>query len=279
MSTQLPTLSGNQLYLWPIIREAIAFPWHYRQLLWKWVLVCGALVGLINFVSEILYVPAELEAEELSELFEISGLLYDLVFIVLLDAPQIILYTVFCIRCHRLVLLGSRTQADPFPPQFDKREFTFFSFLVIISVGAVVVGLLIGIPISLVWFVLSNLLGFSDMKFEALLIWPMLGLPAAYLFGRCCMVFPAIAIDLQPSLTWAWKQSKDFAWRLGILAGFLPWLFSSIHNESMLFGLDQHHIVNSLIMGILGFAFTTIEVAVLSIAFRELSGWKNLKIS
>jgi len=275
MNIQLPTLSGNQLHLWPIIREAIAFPWQYRHALWKWVLVCGVLVGLTDFAAEILYVPDEKEAEELSELFEISGLLYDLVFIVLLDAPQIILYTVFCIRCHRLVLLGSRTQADPFPPQFVKREIPFLSFLVIISVGAVVVVLLIGTPISLVWLVLSNLLGFSDMKFEALLIGPMLGLPAAYLFGRCCMVFPATAIDLEPTLTWAWKQSKDFAWRLGILAGLLPCLFSFIHYESMLFGLDQHHIVNSLIMGILGFAFTTIEVAVLSIAFRELSGFEN----
>lgn len=247
------------------------FPWQFRTLLWKWVLVCGVAAGLAEFAFEVSYSPNEMEAEELSES------LFDLVALVPLITLNAILYTVFCIRCHRLVLLGSKTEADPFPPQFAKREFTFFSYLVFISFGVLAVVLVIGTPISLVGFGLSNLLGFSDTVLEDLLIGLMLGIPAAYLLGRYCMVFPATAIDLEPKLNWAWEQSKDVAWRLGILAGFLPGVRSLIFDENLSVGPDQYAFAYSLAYGLVSFAFTAVEVALLSVAFRELSGVGNLQ--
>ena len=208
LSTPLPMLSGNRLQLWPIIREAFAFPWQYRHALWKWVVVCGVLMGLTNFAAEALYTPDN-EAEK-----GLLGLLYDFVIIVTLGALNIMLYTVFCIRCHRLLLLGPATEDDVFPPHFGEREYNFFSFLFIIYAGIAIV-ILPGFVIALI---LSSLLGISDTWHEEWILLPLFEIPLAYLLGRYCMVFPAAAVDLQPSLTWAWEQSKDVAWRLGISA-------------------------------------------------------------
>ena len=44
----------------------------------------------------------------------------------------------------------------------------------------------------------------------------------------------------------------------------------------MLFEWDQYPLMHSLIEGVVTFGFCTIEVAVLSIAFRELFNWNLL---
>ena len=262
MPTPLPTLSGNRLQLWPIIREAMAFPWQYRHALWKWVVVCGVLVGLTDFAAETFGTH---------DIVKENGPLehiYDLVFSMLQLALILFLYTVFCIRCHRLVLLGATPETDVFPPQIGEREGSFCRFLVIIygSIFSIFFCGAVFVPIFLLFW------GISDTGYEE---WPLFSLsmiPFSYILGRYCMVFPATAVDLQPSFKWAWEQSKGIGWRLGVLAGILPWSLSFIYKGgSVYFGLDQYQFTYSLITGLLWFAVTTIEVAVLSIAFRELS--------
>jgi hypothetical protein len=266
LPTQLPTLSGKQLHLWPIICEAVAFPWHYRHLLWKWVLMCGVLVGLLDFASEFLETRDNREAKGLFKL------LFDLVFILLSMAFELTLYTIFCIRCHRLLLLGPTTEPDIFPPPLGEREAKFLLFLYIVY-GSISLVLFLG---SVFGVTFLNLLESSDIPLAFWTLFKVMMIPLSYVLGRYCMVFPATAVDLQPSFNWAWEQSKHIAWRLGILAGILPWLLSFIyHDTKILFGLDQYPFAYSLITKLLWFALTTIEVAVLSIAFRELSGFEK----
>ncbi len=264
MLPPLPTLSGNHLHLWPVIREAVAFPWQYRQMLWKWVLVCGTLAGLTNYVLESYIVP---ESEKVDDL---SGLFDDLGYTFILGALSIFVYTLFCIRCHRLVLLKPTPEIEASVFQLGKREYNFLSFLL-----KVCLRMFILIPVILLIAVLSTLIGISDGPYQDMIFWLVLGPPTAYILGRFCMVFPATAIDLEPSLAWAWEQSKDLAWRLGILAGVLPWLFSFIYEGKLFFGIDQYALAHSITYGFLSFIFIAIEVAVISIAFRELSGFES----
>ena len=153
MSPSLPTLSGNQLHLWPIFREALAFLWQRRYMLWKWVLVCGVLVGLADYATETFIL---LESEEVNDLSGLYG--DDMIYTFPIVALYSLLYPVFCIRCHRLALLGPRAATDPFPPQINKREFFFVSCILIIAFGTLFAIVIIGTPISLVGFGLSNLL-------------------------------------------------------------------------------------------------------------------------
>ena len=110
----------------------------------------------------------------------------------------------------------------------------------------------------------------------------LIDIPCLYLFGRYCLLFPAIAIDFRPipdwtwpkNVNWAWSQSKENEWQLVLLAGGLPslvgwvnmWMFSMFGQESVLL---VYFVFSSFLM----FAFILIEVAVISIAFRELTNW------
>ncbi len=261
MNTALPALSGTRLHLWPIIREALAFPWEYRHSLWKWILVCGGLVGLIDFGSEIL------NPKDVGEEYGLIGVLA--VFILGVLA---LIYVVFCIRCHRLVLLDQTTNVEVFPPSLGEREGKFFGFFLIIIAGFLVI-LLCGVFCALI---LIGLFGISPSSFVD---WPYSALfmiPFSYMLGRFCMVFPATAVDFRPTLNWAWEQSKDVAWRLGILVGIVPWVLSFLYDDLhawLFFGLNQYPFAYSLITGMLWHVWMAIEVAVLSIAFRELSGF------
>lgn len=97
--------------------------------------------------------------------------------------------------------------------------------------------------------------------------------PFYYLFGRWVLVFPAIAIDQEPKLGWSWKQTKGNGWRMFILVGLLPmtvgylwWLLSFI-------GIPEFPVVEFFLGSFALFLFTPVEVAVISIAFRELTKW------
>lgn len=261
LTTPLPTLSGNCLQLWAVFREALAFPWQNRHLLWKWVLICGVLLGLTDFAANIF------DTQEIPEERSLLELLYELVFAYLHFFLLCTLYTVFCIRCHRLVLLGLTDDADVFPPPLGERESYFFLFLFVIY-GGITLVFICGIFFQVYFDI-------SDTRYSG---WPFFTLsmiPFSYLLGRYCMVFPAAAVDLRPTFKWAWEQSKGIGWRLGILAGFLPWLFFLIYNGKLFFEMDEHPFAFSLITELLRFVFATIEVAVLSIAFRELSGFER----
>ncbi len=260
-TTPLPILSGNRLPLWSIFCEALAFPWQYRHLLWKWILVCGVVLGLTDFAANIF------DTHESAEERGFLDLLYELVFAGLDFVLFFTLYTVFCIRCHRLILLGPTADADVFPLPLGERESYFLLFLLVIY-GSITFVFICGIFFEV-------FLDISDTRYAD---WPFFTLsmiPLSYMLGRYCMVFPVTAIDIRPTFKWAWEQSKGIGWRLGILAGFLPWLFFFIYNGKLFFELNEHPFVFSLITEILRFVFATIEVAVLSIAFRELSRFES----
>jgi len=98
-------------------------------------------------------------------------------------------------------------------------------------------------------------------------------LPFYYLFGRWILVFPAIAIDQEPNLGWSWKQTKGNGWRMCILMGFLPMTVGNLWYLLPFIGLSEFPVLSGFLTSFALFSLTPIEVAVISIAFRELTNW------
>lgn len=271
MKTQLPTLLGKQFNFWVILWKASLFPWQFRQVLWKWILVCGVLVGLTDYTFEVLLSLFPEQGEGfLLEFFQLG-------LVGLQVALFAFLYAFFCIRCHRLVLLGCSRETETFTFQFGERESNYLRFLIVTFFIIFLSSLLI-IPFigGILVFILSTLLGLSPSSYEKWLNVPYFEICFAYLLGRFGMVFPATAIDLLPTLKWAWRESKAFAGRLGILAGILPLLFSYVYKEGpLLFGITLYPLVYSILTSSLSFICSAIAVAVLSYAFRELTESKT----
>ena len=92
-------------------------------------------------------------------------------------------------------------------------------------------------------------------------------LPALYLVARLSLVFPATAIDRPASLRWAWRTSRGNGWRLVVVVTVLPWLVS--HLVGLLYR-DEATAAEVVLLTVTGTALFALEIAALSVAYREL---------
>ena len=98
-------------------------------------------------------------------------------------------------------------------------------------------------------------------------------IPALYLIARLSLVFPATAIDRPASLKWAWRTSRGNGWRLVVVITVLPWLLS--HLVGLLYR-DEATAAEIVVLTVLGTALFALEIAALSIAYRELTRHEQL---
>ena len=95
-----------------------------------------------------------------------------------------------------------------------------------------------------------------------------------YLFGRWSLLFPAIAVDLSGRIKWSWEQTRGNDWRMLVLVGFLP-LTTAILGSLLSYGVPApFSLVPVFLKEFAYFIVTPVEVAVVSIAFRELTNWE-----
>ena len=97
-------------------------------------------------------------------------------------------------------------------------------------------------------------------------------IPATYYLARCSLVFPATAVDMKVGLQWSWRISQGNGWRLGIIVGALPWGLSTIN---AIFLRDGASSLKLVALALVSYLLMTIEIAALSLAFKELSGFGN----
>jgi hypothetical protein len=116
--------------------------------------------------------------------------------------------------------------------------------------------------------------------------------PFAYIVGRSSLILPGIAVDLQPRMNLVWAYSEENGWRVTVLAGWVPLLAGAlyglfIYTTLWLTGVSSdeaaqwhgaYSVVTSGLQTVLYYTLATIEVAILSLTFKELSGWQPNKI-
>jgi hypothetical protein len=144
-----------------------------------------------------------------------------------------IIFTVFAVTCHRIVLLGLASRsADVLTVTWSMRE-TRFLMWIVLTYGAyvavwvacfTVIGMLVGtIALAATKGVPGReVLQAPWLRWISYLVY----LPAMYCFSRLSLVLPATAIDRKMNLKEAWRLSEGNGWRLVVIVGVLPWMFS-----------------------------------------------------
>lgn len=179
---------------------------------------------------------------------------------------QALVYTLFAVRVHRLILGVANPVQGVF--RWKSRETRFFawllaSVLLLLIVGFLVVSVVLGAVAVVVPYDLSDSL--------VAILSALAFLPAAYLLARLIVLLPAIAIDRKQNITWAWVLTKGNGWRLMLILWGLPAILASVLSASASdFWIDNP--IGSIVLNlILGLA-TALEVSLLSVAFKMLMG-------
>ncbi|MGH8669065.1 MAG: hypothetical protein ACREUN_09835 [Burkholderiales bacterium] len=174
-------------------------------------------------------------------------------------------FTLFAVTCHRLVLLDPESVAREPRLRWTRRETRFFlwvvaGWLVILALMLPLLTVVLG-----VWATASGSPGDGPEW-----VYGVAQLPLLYLLGRLCILFPATAVDRDPpaDLRWAWRLTSGNGWRLLVIVGLLPWLLSwLVHfvHRSDATPLEW------LLVSLLAMTLFAVEIAAVSISYRELT--------
>ncbi len=283
-------LSQKHLFVWDIFRESVEFFCSHWTILRHGILLGTILGGLSLFLWEVSPFPGSLSIlpEELNALLWIPmSFLYIASFDVLLF---------LAISCHRLILLKDSRDSYcddffqaikgwkflsflflEFPHASTKhwpRELNYFFFFIIVYLGG-------NLVCMLGQWVLGPLIGIEAL--EGILPYLTVFPGFCYFLGRFSLICPAVAIDWkqdsesswEDTLEWSWNQTEAQGWKMALLVGGLPLLLGVFYEVLIIFGIQEVALLDSLVYAFLWFFITPIEIALLSIAFRELTGWSS----
>ena len=173
-----------------------------------------------------------------------------------------LLWLLFAVTVHRIILLQIRGNEVPTFPEWGRRETLFLAWAVAIyalgTAAAFGAGLAIMTPFALVFS--TTFVEFAFPYVAAAI--------TTYVLGRFLVMLPAIAIDRKITLGEAWALTRGNALRMMVIVGALPWAFSYLWYA--IYGEDPSMIVVVLVTAV-ATVFMTVEIAALSLAYRELS--------
>ena len=181
----------------------------------------------------------------------------------LLYAVYGMLFTVFAVTCHRLVLLDAESVAKRWRLTWSMRETRFFVWILgLWASGLVAMGVLLLIAANLWTWTVRGDPEWIDWAQTALKI------PLLYVFARLCVVFPAMALDERPSLRWAWERTQGNGWRLLVVVAGLPLAFKFL--VDLLYRSEATE-AEWLVLTVLAIALFAVEIAAISLSYRELT--------
>ena len=181
----------------------------------------------------------------------------------------------FAVTCHRLVLLDPARIAKRWQLRWSLRETRFLGWLI----GLALISLMVIWPLTtILGTVVLNVGNFSgDVRLNpstelrpGWLRWTLWASYAAalYVFGRLCVVFPATALDRKVNLQWAWRLTRGNGSRLFAVVAVLPSLMSFLLDFAY---RDDATTVEAMAITFVGIALLPVEIAAVSLSYRELS--------
>ncbi|MGZ5084236.1 MAG: hypothetical protein ACXWHB_00615 [Usitatibacter sp.] len=175
-------------------------------------------------------------------------------------AADAILWMLFAVICHRLVLLGLEPKDVPIVPGWGARETRFLAWLLaiyVITLAVTMAALTVG---TMLIQSLSPSLVQAIVDVASKLI-------GTYLFARLALVLPAAAIDAPTNLVSAWWRTRGNGWRMAVIVTGLPW--GSGYLVSIVYG-DEPGLMQAILVTVLGTALLVVEIAALSLSYRHL---------
>lgn len=241
----------KKLQVTKVLFGAFYVPWALRKSLAK------ALAGLIA-VGVVLMMLWDQAAKVAPPIYIIILLLFGLV------------YVLFAVICHRMVLLGGASVPEYGVSGVSGRELRF-ALGILKVVFAAFLGwaflyvIIIQFPVWIIHALHGDGSGDSG-KFKDQLGWVMY-LVQFYFFARFSLILPAIAVDGQPTLKWAWQISRGNGLRLMLVLGLLPLLVQ------LPFYLlpDIPGLPGSIIGTLLWWLMLPFEITALSLSYKELA--------
>lgn len=231
--------SRNKLNVAKIFLGSLVFPWHKRIEFSQ-----ALLIPLLGLVSTETYWFNEQGVPGFQSIF-FSILFY------------LLCLTIFAVRTHRLIL----TPAKPdYKLRWTQRERRFLAWLLITVLSI--------LAITFLCIFIANIIGLK-ITFQNITAWTtwIMMIPAIYLFARISLIFPAAALDRQPTLRWAWALSKGNGIQLTLITALLPltlFILTFIRKDPNIVIL----IFNCLVIYS---SLPVVAVAALSLAYKELS--------
>lgn len=184
--------------------------------------------------------------------------------------PLVFLYfivvTPFAIACHRLVLMADTSVPEYGIVKWSSREVNFLGKL--ITVGLASFGAFT-LSIMAIGAIVFNLFTIPDIPNNERIHWlfESFRIPAAYFVARLSLILPATALDQKSDIRSAWQLSHGNGWRLAVVICGLPWL--SVILEGYVYP-DEPTIVQVTLSCIVFYALLVIEIALLSLSYKEL---------
>jgi hypothetical protein len=173
------------------------------------------------------------------------------------------------ITVHRLVLLEAGNAGTRLNGQ-DLRRLGVFTaagvglWLLCVTLGMLIMGVVVALMKTI--YVAADVTTPLPAAMQWIVVL-VLGL-TAWVLGRLCLVFPAIAVDRKADFVGLWRISRGNAWRLAIVAGVLPMCLALLTNY--LEGEDAS-IAESVVFAAISGPLMIVEVVALSLSYWELT--------
>ena len=173
-----------------------------------------------------------------------------------------LLWLLFAVTVHRIILLQMRGNEMPTFPEWGRRETLFLGWVVAVYGLATATAFIAG-------FAFLMLVGLVSSRTFAEFAYPYATAAiGTYVLGRLSVLLPATAIDQRINLGEAWSLTRGNALRMMVVVGALPWSFSYLWYA--IYWQDPSMILAVLVTAV-ATVFLTVEIAALSLAYRELS--------
>jgi hypothetical protein len=177
------------------------------------------------------------------------------------SGAYVIVWILFAVACHRLVLLDQRGADIPVVPGWGRRETLFLAWTVSLCVTTWIAGAIALLTIGTVVVNLTSV-AFFETVFQKLMY-----VIATYVFARLAFLLPAAAIDARSTFIKAWRQTRGNGWRMVVVVGVLPWTFGYLF--AFIEG-DEPGIAMGVAMTVLATVFLVVEISALSLSYKQL---------
>lgn len=231
-----------------VLRGAVEVPWRRRRVFVKALTFPGAAI--------VAYQAAYWRFSSLLETWE-AWVAWGI---------HLLLWVIFAVTCHRLVLLDPQPGEVAVVPSWSMRETRFLAWMVAVYAGIWAAAWLV---LAIVTMPLGTILMAMSMQNVLETAVPYAGLAVGtYFLGRWALAFPAAAIDAPTGPLVAWRLTRGNGGRMMVIVGALPVLVR--YATSLLYS-EEPKLGEVMLVTAVGMVLIAIEIAALSLAYRDLT--------
>ncbi|MDJ0905824.1 MAG: hypothetical protein QNI96_07380 [Woeseiaceae bacterium] len=175
-----------------------------------------------------------------------------------------LLYALFAMSCHRIILLGEESLPNRFGIYWTMRETRFLGWVVLVAM----IYMLLSAPFQIAATYLRLYITPDSFYWHFNAYIPVL--LATYVDGRISMVLPATAVGERSSIVESWRMTRGNGLHI---AGAL--LIAAIATDLVSIGINQVlkdlPQTGRLVSFMVNFPLVAVAVGIISVSYRELS--------